>query len=109
MLTGDLWSMDLGTPVDPEPGLIRPALVVSPARFTGPLRIVCPLTTTRRTYPWRLEIEPDDVNGLSAVSYVQTEHLRSISATRGARRLGSLDALTMMQVRRVLALLLDLP
>ncbi len=109
MLTGELWSMDLGNPVDPESGLTRPALVVSPPRFTGPLRVVCPLTTTRRSYPWRLEVEPSPLNGLNAVSYVQTEHLRSISSARGVRRLGSLDAVTMTQVRRVLALLLDLP
>lgn len=101
--------MELGTPVDPESGLTRPALVVSPPRFTGPLRVVCPLTTTRRCYPWRLKVEPDDLNGLGAVSYVQTEHLRSIATARGVRRIGILDAVTMMQVKRVLTLLLDLP
>ena len=109
MLTGELWSMDLGDPVDTEAGLFRPALVVSPHRFTGPFRVVCPLTTTLRTYPWRLEVEPDAANGLPATCYMQTEQLRSISTARGVRRLGSLDAVAMKQVRRVLALLLDLP
>lgn len=109
MLTGELWSMDLGEPVDPEAGLSHPALVVSPRRFTGSLRVVCPLTSTRRDYPWRIEVEPDDGNGLRHTSYVQAEHLRSISTARGVRRVGAVDPFTLLQVRRVLTLLLDLP
>lgn len=108
MLTGEMWSFDLGTPVDPEAGLRHPALVVSARRMAGPLRMVCPLTTTRRDYPWRTEIEADENNGLHHTSYVQAEHLRSISTARGVRRLGAVDPLTLMQVRRVLALLLEL-
>lgn len=109
MLTGELWAIDLGEPVDPEAGLSHPALVVSPARFTGPLRVVCPLTSTHRGYPWRIEVEPGGGNGLRHTSYVQVEHLRSISTARAVRRLGAVDPLTFVQVRRVLTLLLDLP
>ena len=109
MLTGELWSMDLGEPVDPEAGLPHPALVVSPRRFTGPLRVVCPLTSARRDHPWRIEVEPDSDNGLRRTWYVQVEHLRSISTARGVRRLGAVDPITFLQVRRVLTLLLDLP
>ncbi len=109
MLTGELWAMDLGEPVDPEAGFAHPALVVSPIRFSGPLRVVCPLTTTRRNYPWRIVVEPEAGTGLRHTSYVQAEHLRSISTVRGVRRIGAVDPLTLAQVRRAMTLLLDLP
>lgn len=109
MRTGELWQVDLGEPVDPEAGLLHPALVVSAPRFTGPLRLVCPVTTTRRDYPWRIEVEPAPSNGLAETSYVQTEHVRAIATARGVRRLGDLDPVLFLQVRGVLARLLDLP
>ena len=71
--------------------------------------MVCPLTTTRLAYPWRVELEPDERNGLRQTSYVQTEHLRSLSTARGLHRVGVVDDLAWLRVRRVLALLLDLP
>ena len=108
MLTGEIWHFDLGEPVDPEAGFDRFGLVVSPPRFTGPLRMVCPITTTRRPYPWRIEIEPSPDNGLKVTSYVQTEHLRSIAVRRGGYRLGAVDQITLLNVKRVLKTLLDL-
>jgi mRNA interferase MazF len=105
---GDLWNVDLGEPVDasaPGPHLV---LVVSPSRFTGPLRLVCPLTTTHRPYPWRVEIEPDSLNGLSRTSYVQTEHVRALSTSRATKRVGTLEDVQFLQVKSVLRLLLDL-
>jgi mRNA-degrading endonuclease toxin of MazEF toxin-antitoxin module len=108
MLTGELWRFDLGEPIDPEAGFDHFGLIVSPPRFTGPLRVVCPLTTTRRRYPWRIEIEPSPTNGLKRTSYVQTEHLRSISVDRGDYRLGALDPVLFMAVKHTLKLLLDL-
>jgi mRNA interferase MazF len=108
MLTGEIWHFDLGEPVDPEAGFDHYGLVVSPPRFTGPLRMVCPLTTTKRDYPWRIEIDPTLENGLMRTSYVQTEHLRSVAVRRGDHRLGTVDQLTLLSVRRTLRTLLDL-
>lgn len=108
MRTRDIWAVDLGTPTDPEAGFDHRALIVSAPRFTGPLRLVCPLTSTPRAYPWRIELEPDAGNGLLHTSYVQTEHVRSLSVVRFARRLGRVDDLVWLEVQRVLRLLLDL-
>lgn len=108
MLTREVWALDLGTPVDPEAGFHRLALVVSAPRFSGPLRLVCPLTSTQRPYPWRIELEPSRPNGLRHTSYVQTEHVRSISTTRAMRRLGTVDDVSWFSVQRILRLLFDL-
>jgi mRNA-degrading endonuclease toxin of MazEF toxin-antitoxin module len=83
--------------------------VVNAGRFeTAALRIVCPITRTRRDYPYRIEIEPSRENGLSVTSYVQVEHIRTVSVWRVVRTMGTLDAITLMNVQRVLRLLLDL-
>jgi mRNA-degrading endonuclease toxin of MazEF toxin-antitoxin module len=68
--------------------------------------MVCPLAST--TPPWRIEVDPTPDNGLKVVSYVQTEHLRSIAVRRGAYRLGSVDQIVLLQVKQILKTLLDL-
>ena len=108
MLTGEIWQFDLGEPVDPEASFDHFGLIISPPRFTGPLRMVCPITSTRRSYPWRIEIEPTPDNGLKTISYTQTEHLSSIAVRRGRYRLGTVDQVTLLQVKHVLKTLLDL-
>lgn len=108
MTPGDVWIIDLGTPIGVESAFRRPALIVGNPRMRGPLALVCPFTTTMRDYPWRVEVESSPTSGLSATSYVQVEHLRSISSARGVARLGRIDAAGWHQVRGVLRILLDL-
>ena len=108
MIPGDVWIIDLGTPIGVESAFMRPALIVGSPRMRGPLTLVCPLTTTMRDYPWRVEVESSPSSGLSRTSYVQVEHLRSISSSRGVARLGRIDAADWHQVRAVLRMLLDL-
>ena len=106
MRSGQIWLIDLGDPIGHEAGFVRPALVVGNPRMTGKLQFVCPLTTTRRTYPWRVEVVPTPLNGLSRTSYIQCEHLRSVSASRAMRQVGVLDIFTLRGVDETLRLLL---
>lgn len=100
--------VDLGEPVGVEAAYRRPALVVGSPRMAGPLVFVCPITTTRRDYPWRVELEASGLNGLAHTSYVQCEHLRSISSARGVARLGRAGLPAWQSVRQILRRLLDL-
>jgi mRNA interferase MazF len=105
---GEIWLIDLGQPVGVESAYRRPAVVVGSPRMRGPLALMCPLTTTMRDFPWRIEVESSSSSGLSRTSYVQCEHLRSISSNRAVTRLGVIDAVSWHRVRGVLRLLLDL-
>jgi len=92
---GDLWSANFGDPESPEAGYQRPILVVSSDRMrSGRLAIVCPLTTTPKPYPWRIEIEADEGNGLTHTGYIQVEHLRAISSARLVHRIGQVGTVT---------------
>lgn len=105
---GDLWLVDLGVPLGSQTGFRRAALVVGDRRLSGSLALVCPLTTTRRDYPWRIEIAADDRSGLRETSYVQCEHLRSVATARFIHRLGVAGLPTWHAVRQTLRRLLDL-
>lgn len=66
---------------------LRPALVVSNDLFnkhTG-LCLVCPITGTRRDYPFHVRIpESEDVTGFIMVEQIKSIDFRS----RGAKRIG---------------------
>jgi mRNA interferase MazF len=107
---GEVWLADLGDPVNPEPGLRRPVLVVSETRFndlTG-LAIICPITTTHRPYVTRIEIEPG-ISGLRETSYIQVEQIRTISGLRRIHLLGEAGPVVLGQVEQTLRRLLRLP
>ena len=112
LLRGDLWDIDFGSdPEDPEQAFRRPALLVSDDRLHHPnlrLVIVVPGTTTIRRVPLHVVVEPDDDNGLSAVTAFQVEQVRAISTTRLVARLGRLDAMSRHTVDEILRSALSL-
>ena len=79
----------------------RPALVVSNDLFnrhTG-LCIACPITNTRRDYPFHVPI-PD---GLPVTGFVMVEQVRSIDfGSRKAKRLGKAPAQVLEETLSIL-------
>lgn len=73
-----------------------------------PFIIVCPLTTTGRGLSLHVEVEASAGTGLDETSYVQCELIRSINRRRLVRRLGSIDTEASVQIRDVVATLLNL-
>lgn len=107
---GDVWLLDFGQPVGREQGWNRPALVVSSDHWNRHAEIftVMPLTRTKHDLPTRVEIEPDERNGLDEVSYARCEDMRSVSEHRLLHRLGAVDEVTMSAVGRVVRIFLEL-
>lgn len=112
MLTpGDVVELDLGTPSGSEAGLARPAVVVTAARILrgGPNVVqVVPLTRTLRNNGAEVPIEPDDGNGLRAVSAAQCQHVRAVAIGRITAQTGNIGPVALQQVRNVLAAVFDL-
>lgn len=105
---GEVWLIDLGEPMGHEAGFTRPGLVISDERANRHgLVVVCPIGRAKRGYPTRVEIEPG-TSGLHEVSYVQVEQVRTVSADRLLRRVGSADLVAITQVERALRFLLCL-
>ena len=113
MLTsGDVVDLELGVPEGREAGFRHPAVVVTAQRIleAGPSVVhVVPLTTTVRGFHSEIVLEPDDANGLHALSAAQCQHLRAISPGRICSRRGNVGAALLAQLRETIEVILDLP
>lgn len=91
--------------------MARPAVAVTAARILhgGPNVVhVVPLTRTLRGNGAEVVIEPDDRNGLSALSAAQCQHLRAVAVDRITTHIGNVGPVALQQVRNTLAVILDL-
>ncbi|WP_446664948.1 type II toxin-antitoxin system PemK/MazF family toxin [Flexivirga sp. B27] len=88
----------------------RPAIVITADRILhgGPNVIqVVPLTRTIRDSGAEVVIDPDELNGLGAVSAAQCQHIRSIATTRVGSRIGNVGPAMLRQVRSIVAIVID--
>ncbi|THV42636.1 type II toxin-antitoxin system PemK/MazF family toxin [Glycomyces buryatensis] len=105
MNRGDIYLCDLGNPIGHEQGDRRPVVIVSRdemSRFGIP--VVVPVSRTRKEYPTHVELE----GVLPVTSYVQCEHLRTVSTERFIRHVGTVDGIHMMKIELVLRRILGL-
>lgn len=111
MLTpGDMVELDLGTPAGAAAGLRRPAVVVTAAQILQGLPNVVqvvPLTRTIRDSGSETVIEPDERNGLDAVSAAQCQHIRSVATTRVSARIGNVGPAVLRRLRETVSLIID--
>ena len=90
----------------------RPAVVITAQRIldAAPSIIqVVPLTSTIRSFHSEVVIEPDSANGLKAASAAQCQHVRAVSPSRIVETRGNVGATVLTQVRKTIAVILDLP
>lgn len=109
--SGDVVLLDLGNPEGHEAGFRHPVVVVTAQRIldAAPSVIhVVPLTSTIRGFHSEITIIADSVNGLTADSAAQCQHLRSVSTQRVIEHLGSVGAAALSQIRETIAVLIDL-
>ncbi len=112
MLTsGDVVTVELGTPAGREAGFQHPAVVVTAQRIldAGAAVVqVVPLTSRVRGFASEVGIEADPANGLECLSTAQCQHVRAVSTRRIESRLGNVGVVALAQVREVLGLILDI-
>ncbi|MGO1542855.1 MAG: type II toxin-antitoxin system PemK/MazF family toxin [Gulosibacter sp.] len=112
MLTpGDVVELDLGTPVSAEAELRRPAIVVTADRILrGRPNVVqvVPLTRTIRESGAEVIVDPDELNGLVAISAAQCQHIRSIAIERIGAQIGNVSPVLLRQIRNTLAIIVDI-
>lgn len=107
---GEVWLVSLDPTKGREQAGNRPALIVSVDRFNhgmAELVIVCPITSKAKGIPIHVRVNPPE-GGLSMVSFVKCEDVRSISKRRLLKSLGSVSKETMTEVSGRLAVLLGI-
>ena len=107
---GDIWSITLDPTLGREQSGTRPALVISVDKFNhGPagVIVVLPITSKDKKQPIHVLIKPPE-GGLSMLSFVKCEDIRSVSKERLKQFYGTASAQTMTEVERRIRILLNL-
>ncbi len=107
---GEIWLVNLNPTRGHEQAGTRPALIVSVNLFNhGPagLFVVLPITTKDKKIPLHVKVIPSE-SGLTEVSFIKCEDVRSVSTERLLKRLGGVDAATLVVVEDKLRILMGL-
>jgi mRNA interferase MazF len=95
----EVWLIALDPSKGSEIKKTRPCLVISPDEMNEPLQtvLVAPMTTTRRSYPSRVNLTFRNKTGQAAL-----DQLRAVDRQRLVRRLGAISSKTAHEVSSVL-------
>ncbi len=107
---GDVWTINLDPTVGREQAGTRPALVVSVDKFNhGPadLVVVLPITSRNKNQPVHVPVKPPE-GGLSMLSFIKCDDIRSVSKQRLKEFYGTVSAHTMAEVETRIRILLNL-
>jgi mRNA interferase MazF len=107
---GDVWLISFDRTVGREQAGTRPALVVSVDKFNhGPadLIVVLPITSHDKKQPIHVPVRAPE-GGLSALSFIKCDDIRSVSKQRLKKFYGAVSPRTMAEVELRLRILLDL-
>ena len=109
---GDVVRVDFGSPIGSEAGFVRPAILVTAdafLRYRPTSVFAVPVTSTARTFPSHVEIEPDSVNGLDDRSWALVEQLRAVAIERCSAATGNVGPAAGYQILDVLAMITGMP
>src|SRR4051794_9432414 len=105
---GEVWRIDLEPIRGSETGKVRPAVVVSIARFVAlPVRLIVPITNwddKHLQYHWRIPLEATSTNGLTKKSAADCGQVRVVSLGRFSEQLGRLSASEFLEIKAGLAI-----
>ena len=92
---GEIWQVNLDPTVGAEIYKTRPVVVVSSdAVGVLPIKLVAPLTEWRDYLTqnvWHVKVAPDNMNGLTKTSAVDTLQLRGVDTLRFVHKIGNVS------------------
>lgn len=107
MKRGEIWTVAGGGDYAGKP---RPAVILQDDRFSGTASItVCAFTTDPTDAPlFRIEIEPDEENGLRAICRLMVDKITTVSKAKLGSRIGRLAAADMVRLNRAVVVFLGI-
>ncbi len=112
MNSGDVVMVDFGVPIGSEAGFVRPGVVLAAdafLRYRPTTLFVVPLTSTARSFPSHVRVDPDERNQLTATSWACVEQLRAVSLERCAPTGGNVGSTVVHQLLDILAMITGMP
>lgn len=112
MNQGEIWLVSLDPTIRAEIRKTRPAIIINDNLLGKlPLKIVVPLTDWKDHYiaaPWMVKVSPDAKNNLTKYSSADCFQIRSIAEARCIRKIGEVDIKLMNNIRKALAIILNI-
>lgn len=104
---GDIWMVEFFPQVGSEITKQRPALVLSHNEIGRlPLKTIVPITDWKKNYgyyPWMLEIQESEGNGLSKKSAVDCFQIKNFANERFVKHLGKVNARFLKSVHETIS------
>jgi len=108
----EVWLVNLEPTLGAEIRKTRPVVVISSNSIGKlPIKLVVPITDWKTSFArnlWHIQLEPDDENGLTKVSAIDTLQLRGVDTQRFIRKLGKLSSEKVAEVALVIAAVIEL-
>ena len=107
MRRGEIWTVSGGSDYTGKP---RPVVILQDDRFDMTASItVCGFTTDATDAPlFRLRVEPNEQNGLHAVSWLMVDKITTVSKTKVGARIGRIGDDEMVQLNRAVLVFLGI-
>lgn len=107
MRRGEIWSVAARVAYTGKP---RPAVIVQDDRFDATASItICALTTDPTEAPlFRLQVQPDELNGLDRPSSLMVDKLTTVPRTSLGEQLGRLGDEDLVRLDRAIVVFLGL-
>jgi mRNA interferase MazF len=104
---GDIWTLAGGKDYAGKP---RPAVIVQDDSFDGTNSVtVCAFTTDETEAPlFRLQVEPNERNGLRARSRLMVDKIVTVSKSKIGTKVGRLDDEEVLRLNRAMLVFLGL-
>ena len=108
---GEVWDLNFDPTIGSEIQKSRPAVIISSDGVGHlPIKLVAPITGWQDRFSrniWHIRIEPNNVNGLTKISVVDTLQTRGVDVIRFLRKRGKLNATLMQEITAAIAAIIE--
>ena len=108
---GEVWDVDFDPTIGAEIQKMRPAVVISIDSIGSlPIKLVAPITGWKTEFSskiWLVMVQPNQVNGLTKVSAVDTLQVKSVDVQRFRKQRGKITATLMVEIGAAIAAIID--
>ena len=111
-LRGEIWLVNWNSSRGSEQSGVRPSLIIQNdfgnKNPNFPNTIVLTISTKGREIPFHVKLIPNQLNGLSDISYIKTEQILTISKDRLMKKIGKVSNEELILVSNGAKLVLDM-
>ena len=108
---GEVWDVNFDPTVRAKIQKVCPVVVISSDSIGAlPIKWVLPIIGWKDQFSgniWHVTIKPNDANGLTKVSVVDTLHIQKVTVSRFVRKRGQLNAKLMDEIVAAIAAIIE--